>query len=215
MREVISAVDEMFSDQLPYACARALTDTARAVADAMPAEMQQDLDRPTQFTQRAMYVTPARKDNLEAVAGIKDAQAKYLGYQIEGGERMPSRRALRLPANVQLDAFGNLPAGLIRQLIARAKAGKRTTKGQAKKSGVSQALDLFYGEPPDGRPAGIYKRVVLGPGRHQLVPIVVFPKRGATYRPRFKFEEAAHRVADAEFPLALDRWWTRAKATAR
>ena len=184
-------------------------------AAAMPAQLQQDLDRPTAFTQSGFYVTPARKDKLEAEVGAKDKQAQYLGYQIQGGSRPPARRALRLPSVVQLNEYGNVPAGLIRTLVARAQAGRRATKSQARRFGVSQALELFYGEPGDGRPAGIYKRVVVSATRHQLVPIIVFPRQPATYRARFDFTGAAMRVVDREFEPALERAWALANATAR
>lgn len=215
LREVIPAVEQLFSDQLPFACAKALTDTAKAVKDAMPARLQQDLDRPTAFTTQGFYLTAARKDKLEATVGVKDRQAEYLGYQIEGGTRAPKRKALRLPARIQVDVSGNLPKGIIQQLIARAQAGKRATKGQARKAGISAKTDIFYGEPGDGRPAGIYQRVAVGAGRTRLLPLIVFPRRSATYRSRFDFAGEAERVAEREFGPALERAWATAKATAR
>lgn len=215
LRDVIPVIDQLFSTQVPFAAAKALTDTARLVAAAMPDALAQDLDRPVEFTKRGFYVTPARKDNLQAVVGVKDKQAQYLGFQIEGGERKPTRVALRLPAQVQLDQYGNIPAGLIRSLIARAQTGKRTTKAQSKRFGVSQANELFYGEPGDGRPAGIYQRLADGASRHKLVPIIVFPRRSANYKPRFDFEGIALKVVDREFGSALEAAWRFAGATAK
>jgi len=117
---------------------------------------------------------------------------------------------------VQLNQYGNIPAGLIRQLVARAKAGKRATKTQARRFGVSQQLDLFYGEPGDGRPAGIYKRIVISSTRHQLVPIVVFPKQSARYTTKpFDFYAFSQRITLREFGPALDRAWRLALATAK
>lgn len=215
LREVIPVMDRLLSDQVPFAVAKTLTDVAKAVADEMPKAVEQDLDKPTPFTRQGFYMQGARKDHLQAVVGVKDRQATYLRYQIEGGERQPQRKALRLPAQVQLDAFGNMPKGLVRQLIARAKAGRRATKAQASRFGVSQHLDLFYGEPGDGRPAGIYKRVVIGPTQHQLVPVIVFPSRSAHYEPRFDFERRALQVVGREFPRAWDRAWSLATSTSR
>lgn len=215
LREVIGAVDLLFSDQVPFATAKALTDTARIVAAELPKGLQADLDQPTPFTQRGFYSTQARKDKLEAEVGVKDTQARYLGYQIEGGVRKPTKVALRLPSTVQLDEFGNMPKGLIKQLIARAKAGRRATKAQSKRFGISQAVDLFYGAPADGRPAGVYKRVGVGASRHQLIPLVVFPKRSATYRPRFDFDGHALRSVERVFEGVLDQAWAQAVSTAR
>lgn len=214
LRQALAEVDDLFRSQVPFATAKALTDTARKVAAEMPARVLQDLDKPTAFTQRGFYSTPARKDNLEAVVGVKDRQAEYLRWQIEGGERAPSRLAQRLPTAVQLDGFGNVPAGLIRQLVARAKAGRRATKRQAGRFGVSQKAELFYGDPSDGRPAGIYKRVQAG-ARSHLVPLIVFPRVAAKYRARFDFAGAAAAIADREFAAAFDSAMQQATATAR
>lgn len=214
IREVLGFTDRL-SRQYEFAVASALTDTVKQARDAMPRALDQALDQPTAFTKRGFFITPARKDRLVAVVGAKDKQASYLRYQVEGGSRRPTRKALRLPSEVKLDQSGNVPPGLIRQLIARAQANKRATKTQAARFGVSQELDLFYGEPGDGRPAGIYKRVVLGTQRHQLVPIIVFPQRSAQYEPRFDFRGVAGRVVAAAFKPALVKAWARAKATAR
>lgn len=202
--------------QFAFAAAKALTDTVRLVAAQLPAQLDADLNKPTPFTRRGFYTQVARKDRLVATVGIKDLQAQYLWWQVEGGARAPLRKAQRLPSVVKLNEFGNVPAGLIRQLIARAKANKRATKGQARRFGVSQALDLFYGDPSDGRPAGIYKRVVLSSTRHQLVPIIVFPAQKAQYRAkRFDFYGHSQRIVEREFGPALDRAWRLALSTAR
>lgn len=219
---VSSNIDEVLGwtarlhPQFQFACAKALTDTVRIIAAKLPAQVDTDLDRPVPFTRSAFYTQGARKDSLVATVGVKDAQAQYLWWQVEGGARSPARKALKLPSVVQLNEHGNIPKGLIRQLIARAKAGKRATKGQARKFGVSQALDLFYGDPSDGRPAGIYKRVVVSSTQHRLVPIIVFPQRTAQYSPRrFDFYGVSHRHVDREFGPALDRAWRLALATAK
>lgn len=202
--------------QFKFALAKTLTDVVKAAQRVMPAEMQSAFDKgASEFTQRSVHITPARKETLQATVGIKDKQAAYLHYQVEGGTRNPKNKALRLPSVVQLNQYGNVPAGLIRQLVARAKQNKRATKRQAERFGVSQQLDLFYGEPGDGRPAGIYKRVVLSATKHQLVPIIVFPKQPARYEKRFDFYGLARRTVDREFAPALERNWRAALASAK
>lgn len=201
--------------QFQFAAAVALTRTAQVVMKAMPPEASRVLDRPTPFTLAGFYTQAARKDRLEATVGVKDRQAQYLWYQVEGGSRKPNRQALRLPSVVQLNEFGNLPSGLVRSLIQRAKAGKRATCSQSRRFGVSQQVDLFYGEPGDGRPAGIYKRVALSTTRHQLIPMVVFPKRDAKYERRFDFYAIAARETGRVFEAELARSWSEALASAR
>ena len=214
VKQVIRGFDR-FSDQVPFAVASALTATVKAVERAMPSELQRDLDKPTQFTERGFYVQPARKDRLQASVGVKDKQAEYMRFQVDGGARQPKNVALRLPSVVQLDEHGNLPTGTVRRLVARARAGKRTTKAQARLTGVSGGLDLFYGDPGDGRPVGVYKRVVVDATTHRLIPVVVMPKRPAQYERRFDFYGKAKAVAEREFVAQLGVSWRRALATAR
>lgn len=213
--EVLRWTDRL-SSQYEFAVAVALSDTAKAVAQAMPAAVDKAFKGgAVPFTRSAFYFKRADKIKLTAEVGIKRLQAEYLGWQIEGGDRRPKRQALRLPSVVSLTQQGNLPPGTIGKLIARAKAGKRTTKAQAKRFGVSTGLDLFYGDPVDGRPAGIYKRVAISSTQHQLIPVVVMPKVSARYTARFDFYGIAKREALAAFEPALRRAWTKAKATAR
>ena len=212
--QVISGLG-FYAKQARFAMAVALTRTVRDIQDAMPARLEADLDRPTPFTKRGFVTERATVDNLRAAVVIRPLQAAYLRYQIEGGPRAPSRLALRLPSEVQLNQYGNLPAGLIKQLVARAKAGRRATKGKARRFGVSQGVDLFYGDPGDGRPVGVYKRLVLGPNRHQLVPVVVMPRQSAQYRRRFDFYGHARRVAIERWPANVRTALAQALATAR
>lgn len=205
-----------FDAQFRFAVAKSLTDVARAAAAAMPAEAKRDLEEPTPFTLRGFFSTRADKATLRADVGVKDLQAEYLRYQIEGGQRRPKKKALRLPADVQLDSFGNMPKGLVANLVARAKAGKRATKAQSAKFGVSRKVELFYGEPQGtGQPAGIYKRVHAGTKVERLIPVVVFPQRSAKYRKRFDFYAVAERTVKREFEPLLRKAWVQAKATAR
>lgn len=214
MRAVLEWTAEL-GRQLPFAVAKSLTETARDVQLSTPKLLQQELDKPSPFTESGTYLKPARKDNLESEVGFKPRQAGYLWWQVEGGSREPDNKALRLPSVVQLNQYGNVPAGLIRQLIARARAGRRATKRQAERFGVSQQLDLFYGEPGDGRPAGIYKRVAISATKHQLVPIIVFPQQPARYERRLDFYGNSTRVAVRVFEAHLERNWQLALATAR
>lgn len=196
------------SDQVPFATALALTNTARDVSAALASEMPKYLDSPTPFTLRAFSIQRAEKLKLSARVFAKDAQGRYLRWQIDGGDRAPNRKLQRLPAEITLNAHGNLPAGEIARLIALAKSGKRTTKARAAKTGVSSKVDLFYGDPGNGRPVGIYKRIVRGDVQY-LVPVVIMPQGPAKYRPRFPARkivtDTAHRVFPAHFSAALRR----------
>lgn len=204
-----------YAQQARFATALALSTTVKDIQDAMPAKLEADLDKPTPFTKKAFATERATPQALRAAVYIRPLQAAYLRYQVVGGARSPSKVALRLPSVVSLNQYGNLPTGTIRQLIARAKAGMRATRKQAGRYGVSSAVDLFYGDPGDGRPAGLYKRVVISPTRHQLVPIVVMPKQAAQYRRRFDFYGHARKVAGQRWPANVSAALARALSTAK
>ena len=214
--QVLKGIRRLQRDQIPFATAKALTATAKKVQATLPALLEQYLDKPTPFTQRGTFVKAARKDDLRAIVGFRPIQSRYLRYQIEGGVRQPTKRALRLPSEQPLNEYGNLPARTIATLVQRARAGRRLTNKQSKRLGVSRALDLFYGDPGDGRPAGIYKRVPLpGNGGNRLIPLIVFPEQAARYERRVPFYREAEATVRRTFSVELAKAYREAVATAR
>jgi hypothetical protein len=204
--------------QLPYVTAKALTATAKELQRRIPAALEQQLDRPTPFTKSGVFVIPARKDKLEAVVGFKDKQARYMRLQIEGGTRSPGARGLKLPGNIVLDQFGNIPKGVITKMIQAAKAGKY---GSAVKKGLGinargkapANLSLFYGQPKGmpNLPVGIWRR-----DGNQITPVIVFPtNKPARYKPRFKFNELAERTVREVWASEFDKSFADAMRTAR
>ena len=119
--------------------ATALTRTAAAVRQAQQAEIRDVFDRPTPRTLGAIYLQAAKADNLQAAVGVAteefsgNAPIKWLRWQIGGGLRtakgferrlisagaMPSDM-LAVPGRfARLDAFGNISAGQIRQILSQ------------------------------------------------------------------------------------------------
>jgi hypothetical protein len=197
--------------QVSFAASKALNATAKKVAEAMPAEIEKAIDKPTPFTKRGVRILKyANKATLTATVGFMDAQAKYMIWQIEGGTRQAGAAGLKLPGAVNLNEFGNIPRGLIAQLVAVANKERKLGKVKARRIAVSRNVELFYGEPTShtGKPypRGIYKRVGSGVSS-RLIPIVVFPRTSAHYRPRFDFNAKAIAVVSREwqgqFNLAL------------
>ena len=217
VRQVLSFTDRL-SSQYEFAVASALTNTVKAVRDAMPAEAERALDRPTRFTKGAFFFTRAEKRRLVAVVGVKDLQARYLKFQVYGGSRAPTRKALKLPGEIQLDSSGNIPRQALKRLIAEAKRGRGKARSPGGKSNYKGKADgLFYGKPanqPD-LPAGIYRRVGSVRGQGGLEPVVLFPQQPASYKPLFHFHRIAQRIAQRTFEPELRRAWARARATAR
>lgn len=201
--------------QVNFAASKALNATAKKVADAMPEELERSLDRPTPFTKRGVRVLRyASKAKLEATVGFMAAQAKYMELQIAGGTRQPGRAGLKIPAAVQLNQYGNIPRGIIAQLVAVARKEQGLKKATSRKVKVSVKLELFYGDPPDvaGRkwPRGIYK-IANG----ALIPLIIFPQVAANYRPRFDFQGKAKAIVEREWPAQFDNAMADAIRTAR
>jgi hypothetical protein len=206
--------------QVRYAAAVALTRTAGAVKEAMPAALERDLERPTPFTKRGLFVRRATPATLEATVGFMDRQASYLKYQIAGGTRTAGARGIKLPGNIELNAFGNIPKGLVDKLKAAAKDGT-LARGLARRLGVGNRrkgaapIQLFYGRPVgrgwEKAPMGIWRRLppTTAGGQGKLVPVIVFEDTPARYRPRFDFRRAAEAVVrrewDAQFARAFDQ----------
>lgn len=210
--------------QVSFAAAVALTRTAAVIKAALPAELDRVFDRPTSFTKRGIYLKAARRDAMTAEVGFMTRQASYLRLQLSGGTRAPTARGIRLPGNIELNAFGNIPRGLTDKLKAAAKDG---TLGAAvsRRLGVSAKdrrkgappISLFYGKPAGSRwdkaPVGIYRRIPGKPGK--LVPVILFEDTPAKYTKRLDLGNFAAPIVAREFAAQFDRALTEALASAR
>lgn len=213
--------------QARFATAVALTRTAKDVQAEVPLQLERELDRPTLFTKRGTFITPAKKDRLEAVVGFKDRQANYMAWQIAGGTYRPGAAGIRLPGNIELNPFGNIPKGLVARLKAAAKTGKlgsvvsRRLGVQGDRRKGAAPIQLFYGQPTgrgwEDAPVGIWRRIPPSTpgGEGKLVPVVVFEKQAARYRPRFNFVGLARRVAGQKFGPNFTKAFENAMRTAR
>ncbi len=172
--------------EVPFAAARALTDTARDVEKNTAKRLPKVFDRPTPFTLRGLFVKPATKARLVATVGFKDRQAGYLELQETGGTRRPKGRALVVPAAARLNRYGNLPRGAVRRALARPDTFSGTVRGVG----------------------GIWQRI----GRGGVRLLVAYEDR-ASYAPRLGFAEGARKTALARFGRHFARRFAEAVAT--
>lgn len=202
---------ENLGKQAKFAAAVALTQTAKDIQKQIPAELDRSLDRPTEFTKKGTFVVPARTNSLVATVGFKDKQARYMAMQIAGGVYNPSAAGIKLPGNIQLNTFGNIPRGMVARLRAAAEDGS-LTGALSKKLNVggrrgkgSRPVRLFFGQPRgsgwENAPLGIYRHVPSSSpgGRGTLVPVIVFEKKPAVFNPKFDFAGLAQRTVQARF----------------
>lgn len=248
--------------QVAFATAMALTKTAKDAEKAEQQEMRRVFDRPVPYTLRALRVVPATKDRLEASLFVKGYQDDFRGVppdnylfpQVFGGERRMKafERALQrvgvlpegwraIPASgARLDAFGNMSAGHINQILAwfqafgeqgyssnlKAAGYKRLQRGNARKGvrGVEYFASRGRGVWTGGGswrgglkvqhlPRGIYARVGFGFGK-ALKPVLIFVRR-TRYRPVWDFGGVAQKVVDARLQANFDAALATALRTAR
>jgi hypothetical protein len=163
-------IERSLRSQLPFATAKALSDTAIDVSKAETKAIEDVFDRPTPFTKRAIGYKRATKATLSARVFVKDVQAEYLGIEITGGTARPKKRALVIPARgLRLNQYGNIPRNKIRTLLARS--------------------DTFSGEVR-GVP-GIWQRTRKG------MKLLILYEPKAKYKKRFPFYDIAKRTVKA------------------
>jgi hypothetical protein len=182
---VLRRLDALRRQQLPFALARALTDSAHDAQLNMAQRLPDIFDRPTPFTMRAIGVQPARKGpNPRARVFVKDIQARYLRTEELGGARVPRQgQAFVLPGHVRLNRYGNMPPGLMKRLHLMAVQSKGTHD-----AGVAY---LSAGVPGNKAGKSGYFRRRVG---HRLQRLSVF-RAIARYRARVHFRVRVKQAA--------------------
>jgi len=137
-----SKLNDLQSNQLPYAIKEGLNQTALEIQKAEIEEMRKVFDRPTPYTLGSTFVRYATKQKLTAETGFRGQAGrgipapKYLAPQVYGGDRNLKRfeKALQaigvLPSGMYcvpgkgatLDAYGNFKTTQLLQILSYFKA---------------------------------------------------------------------------------------------
>lgn len=230
---------ESQAKQVRYAAAVALTQTAKAAAQAENEEIGRVFDRPRPTTVKAVEFIGARKSNLIAVVRIKDAVGKgnapdkYLRAEILGGPRRAKRsgRAIRLtypwlsgywvPGDaMKLDANGNIPGATIVRILADIKAAE-TKAGYAanrtRRSTKRYTGERYFVPPPGSKLDAIAPGVWVRRGgryRSMVAPALIFVA-STNYRQRFDFFGKGEEFVRQRLPVEFEKALAEAFATAR
>lgn len=234
--------------QIPFATAYALTQCAKAAQREVEREMPRVFDRPTPYTMRAIWTKSATKSRLWSEVKVKDEAlggnpaVRWLMPQIEGGPRSAKgferllQRAGVLPSGwfavptsyVQKDAYGNVPASVIRKILSQLQASrdpltresavqkrKRNSRALRAKSRPSRYFVAYPGQARTAQMApGIYERVAFGFGS-AIRPVFVYVSGAPRYRRRLKFYDIVDRTVRAQLGLQFKRGMLLASRTAR
>jgi len=218
--------------QIEIATQRAMLKTAQQIHKAEKEEMQRVFDRPTRWTLGSMRVKVTNA--MEIKVGIVDPEGaykranNYLGTQIRGGPRgvkaMESAlRAFGLPSgwkvvpskDVELDEYGNMSGGQIKQILAWFRSadmssGPNASFGKvrsARKSTKKRVFGFEYfvvlpGNKKTGLIPGVYQRFYFAMGK-SIKPILIFVNT-TNYKSRFDFDRVARQTFDRVWPVEAE-----------
>ncbi len=163
--ELIADVDGLIKDRIPKMTAMALTEMAKKLKEAAPAEMERVFDRPNPWTLGGVDYQMAYVNDLKAYVWIKDwgaglktntPAAKYLLPEVMGGPRnlkrferalqaagvMPSGMYAMPGAGAKLDAYGNMDRGQLIQILSYFQAfrevGSKANMTEKKKASLAK-----------------------------------------------------------------------------
>lgn len=189
--------------QIPFATARAITQTLNVAKKDVIRQLDKDIDRPTPFTRRGFRVDGANKQTLRGRLFILPKQNSYLQYQIFGGVRTPRGVALTMrpakpgPGRIKLNRFGNIPPS-------------QAAKAQLAKGAFSATINGVAGiwKAPTKTKSG---KVRKG-SRFQLL---LAYERQAVYRPRYRFFERGQNSIRVNWPRIFEKSFRDALRSAR
>lgn len=189
-RPLEAALTEVERNQLPFALSQALNDTANDVKRAWEATIERQLDRPTPFTRRSVFVQRSNKRRLEAIVGIKDIQAEYLRWQVRGGTQPSRRQAIPIAVKQRRNKYGNAPRGSLQRLLAKPNVFSGRVKGRA----------------------GVWQRMK---NKRRPLKLLFAYHATATYQRRLNLERPARQVTSRVIRGHVAHRLARALATAR
>jgi hypothetical protein len=167
--------------------ARALTGLAFDVRDALREEMGQVFDKPNAFTLNAFRVDASQAQSGNVTVWAMPRQAKYLFWEVEGGDRASKG------FEHKLGLFGGRVAVPVGKFASAYDARPKSFVGRlirAIEEGDDKKLSRFFvGKPRNGnRPEGIWYRT----SKRRIHMVMAFEDK-AQYTERFDVEAVAEK----------------------
>ena len=173
-KQLTAHLNRIQRKQIPFATAKALTQTAKDVRESLKKALPRYLHRPTKGIINSVRSDMATKYNVTARVGFaglgfdktlwRERPAKIMRYHIKGGTRYPNKRAIAVPVKQTTNQYGNLKRNAVKNLLAN------TTK-------------YFSGTPKGMSNAGIYERQ-----KKKLKMLVAWEPKATYQGGRFPFK---------------------------
>lgn len=190
------ALVDVIPPKIRQAAAKALTGVAFDTRDSLVEGMRSAFDKPNAFTLNAFKVRAATPNELEAVVWAMPRQARYLFWEIEGGDRASKAFEHKLglfggkvavPVGAAAAQFEGSPFGFVKRMLA-----DLNTSGTSKR---------FFIGAPKGRPGqdGVWARV----GKNNRIVRVMDFAQNATYKERFHASAIADQTVNAKWESQL------------
>ena len=202
-RTVERSLNDLGRKQLPFATSLAINDVLTDVKVAEPAAIEKEIDRPTPFTKRGVFVKRATKRALSGIVGYKDIQAAYLSRLATGGKRSAKGRAIVVPVGQRVNKYGNMPRGALKRALAKPNVFSGKVNGVA---GIWQSPKRRAGGGGSAR-----RTPVKGSG----VKLLAIYRAAVSYSPRVKFQTRGRALIAKGISPALAKRVAQAIKTAR
>lgn len=119
LKKLTRSLSDLAAKQVPFAKAQAINATAKRVQVAETENIRKTFKSPTPFTQSSVAIKRATKASPTAIVYVRDIAAKYLQPYETGGVHVLPGLALLNPKNIPLNAYGQLPRGIVDKLKGR------------------------------------------------------------------------------------------------
>lgn len=233
--KLYKSLSALEKDQFPFALKNTINDVATMVQRADKTQMVKDFDRPTPFTQNALKINYATKTRLSGGVVFKDPvrlsdSQHYLYHNVYGVLRgykkfegalyakgiLPAGHYAVPGKGMKLDAYGNVAAGTIVQILAWFGAnsgtgffGNSTDATKAKrKRGTKKKYGFEYftlRKKNRNLLPGIYRRTITPFGTSLESMFIFIPRTSVGYQRTYSFFETSHEVFNNNFQFLYER----------
>lgn len=214
-------LNNIATQQFPYAIANALNDLAMDVQKAEKASLPKTFDRPTPFTMNSIRIIPARKNQWWARVFVMDIAAQYLfPYEVQGPHKLIGKGITWLNPKDKslLNQYGNFPQYTLERLVGTKNVSSVGQGARGRRAKVFAGKPQFFiGEvtTEKGKVGGVWQRVAKGGKKGRGLKLLIRFGDPHPARQHLDFVKRAETIVQQNFNKRFGAALARAIATAR